>query len=324
MWRIEPAADVVLVARHGGDVELWDVASAPRLARTLEGVHTPAQARALGSAGDVLHTLTVHTHRTPEGLYDWSVHHESGDLDGMAVRELASGAVRAYDVSVDAAGRTSILYQNGGIGGPVFLARDGSPVETIPLPSGVEPYAYDDVAPAFATYSDGAAYVLVRRGLPSGPLGQRFEQLVAARSPSGSWEILPIAEDDPDPCASIAVEEGATCAVDRTTYGPEAAIVAGPLGPAIVLMAHRTVGSQTYSCIAQPGCIPCRWSGALTTTHQLMVLTDREGELAPLEGIDLHDGASIVASAAGTDVHLAVTDHESSACRVRYVRIACE
>jgi hypothetical protein len=88
-----------------------------------------------------------------------------GRLRRNGVRELASGAVRAYDVSVDAAGR-QLPHQSGGIGGPVFLCARRNAGRAIP-PRRRRALPYDAVAPPLATFADDSAYVLVRRGLPA-------------------------------------------------------------------------------------------------------------------------------------------------------------
>jgi hypothetical protein len=321
--RVDLAGEGALVERVDGIVELWDVSTSPHLARTLDGVHTAAQARALAWAGGELHALTVHTHQNAQGLYEWSVHHASGSLlDALEVRDLAVGAaVRAYDVSVDARERVSVLYQDGGIGAPVIFQRDGAS-ETIPLPAGVEPHPYSHVSPALATYEDGRAYALVRRALPAGPLGARYEQLLATRSAADGWELASIAEDEADPCTSVALEEGASCTIDRTTYGPEASIVAGPRGPVVLIATLRTRGERTYSCNDPVGCVPCGWRGELSQEHGLAI-AEVGGSLVPLEGVGVRTSPSFVAAGDGGDVHVAIADYEGEGCRVRHVRITC-
>lgn len=313
--RIDLGGDVAMVERNGGTIELWELGDAPRLARTLEGVHVGAQARALG-VGSVLHLLTTHTRTRPDNTYEWVIEHASGSIDALEVEELVVGTGRAYDVSLDEVGTASVLYQRGGIGDPVFL--DG---QQIPLPEGAEPHPYDDVAPVMLTRYDGSAYVLARRNVSAGPLGWRTEQLLMLRE-GGGWSAMTIATDGEDPCAAVAPTEGAYCSYDRTTYGPEASIVEGPNGPLVVLATHRTIGERTYTCEVDPmRCVPCRWEANDTTTHGLAVF-DLSSGLVPV-AVSFDAAPGFIATATGRDVHLAIADYDGD-CTVRYVRLSCE
>ncbi len=321
--RVELAGDGALVYRNTGTVEIWDLHESPRLAQTLEGIHTAAQSRAIGVAGETFHVATTHTHIV-DGSYQWSVHHASGAMGALSTRELlVSRGVRTYDLDLDELAHVSLLFEDE-ITNTLMIAR-GAATETVPLPADVEPYPYE-AGPVMASYADGSTYLLLRRGIGNwGPLGRRYEQLVGVRSPSGSWELRSIAIDDPDPCAAITPVEGATCTIDRTTYGPEAAIVKGPSGPIVVLVQHRTRGELRYSCLEPAaGCVACRWWGEPERSHVLAISSNLSETPRPLAGGLLESAARFSAITAGGDVHVALADHDVAGdCSIRHVRIAC-
>lgn len=327
--RVDLDGPGAVVERNGGAVELWDVSEGePRAIAPLEGIHTAARGRSLAvSDVGVHHVLSVHTHE--DDGFTWSVHHTSGGAGAVRTDELADErSVAAYGLELDGAGAPSMLYS---VGADLFHRRSGV-AERVPLSDGVSVHAYDVSVPRFATLPRGVTHVLGRRASDAGwgPSGAAYETLLLSRAADGEWTTTVIARDEPDGCPDTP-SVGAVCPVDRTWFGPSAALVRTARGARVLLASHHTRGELVFRCDDEGlRDIPCFWDGELETDTGLRTGLVHDGavELEDVVGSATGSDPRMAVVPVGGDVHVAVTETltgvDGPSCRVRHVRLACD